>query len=111
MVVVVVVHVFVAHVKQILGAVSPRQRLVADSQVRERRRSVHVLVLAAHARRAATSQSHARSTSYGMVNTQERRATHEASQFRNTPETKTVPTAVIFFHSSTSAATQHTVHG
>jgi hypothetical protein len=106
---VVVVDVLVAHVKQILGAVAPRQRLVADLQVRVFRRLVHVLVLPAHARRADTSQPRAPSPPYGAADEQggraQRRGTHEASQFRKTPATKTVPTPVIFFHSSTSSAT------
>ena len=49
LVVVVVRDVLVAHVKQILAAVAPRQRLVADPQVRVCRRGVHVMVLPAQA--------------------------------------------------------------
>ena len=47
-VIIVVVQVGVADIEQVLGAVAPRQRLVADLEVRVRRRLVHVVVFPCH---------------------------------------------------------------
>jgi hypothetical protein len=106
--VVLVLDVLVANVEQILAAIAPRQRLVADAEVRVLRRLVHVLVLPARWKRwiqpCHKEEACGEDGAQGHTNAGFGGGTHEASQLRNTPATKMDPTPVIFFHSSTSSA-------
>ena len=95
--IIVVVDVGIAHVKQVLGPVAPRQRLVADLEV-----WVPEIVILLGLAKTGSTQFEKVSLFYGGGLCMW--WCSPAIQFSKTPHTATDPIIVIFFHSSTSSA-------